>query len=55
MGDVIDINQSTVISVLELLDIKNKKEVFLDVLNCFRIDMELAHEFSDSHSRNTDR
>jgi len=41
MGDIVGLNYSAIIGTLELLEVKNKRNLFFAVIECFYIEQEL--------------
>ena len=46
MGDIININQNAIRNLLELYEVKNKRKMFDDIIECFNIEQELSKELT---------
>lgn len=49
---IVDIDQKAVLSVLNLFEVGNKKEMFIRLLGCFRLETELTkHKDAEEQSQ----
>ena len=51
MGEIIGLDYDAVRFVMELYNVEDKRYVFEQVLECFEMERELAHELPGSLSR----
>lgn len=45
MGDLVDINHHAVVSVLNLLEVDNPREMFFKIIECFNLERKIGDEY----------